>query len=152
MYTDSAFFYMYFCGYDAKGDLYVDGYTAYDGSFLLAVLPAGRKAFTNLMFNQTVNVAGGIMWDGRYMTIGDSGQGLSPIYRFKVRGLYATVVGKTILSAPNVNQYWISANTIVGPEQGYNTVGVWAYPSGKTLRSITNELDYPNGLTISPAN
>jgi hypothetical protein len=152
MYADSAFFYMYFCGYDDRGNLYVDGYTAYDGSFVLAVLPAGRKTFTNLTLNQTINVAGGIMWDGHYMTIGDSGLSVSPIYRFKVRGTSASVVGTTALSGPNVNQFWISGDTVAGPEQGNETVGIWTYPSGKIVRSITGELDWPNGLTVSPAN
>lgn len=152
MYSDPSFFYMYFCGYDDKGNLYVDGYTAYDGSFELAVLPAGSKTFTNLTLDQTINIPGGIMWDGHHMSIGDSGLSVSPIYRFKVRGTSATVIGKTSLSGPNVNQFWINGDTVTGPEQGNDTVGIWAYPSGKTIHSITEEqLYWPNGLTVSPA-
>jgi hypothetical protein len=152
MYTDAAFFYMYFCGYDNRGNLYVDGYSAYDGTFELAVLPAGRKTFTNLTLDQAINVPGGIMWDGRYMSIGDSGLSVSPIYRFEVRGTSASVVGETTLSGPNVNQFWINGDTVAGPEQGNETVGIWTYASGKAIRSITGELDWPNGLTVSPPN
>jgi hypothetical protein len=73
IYSDSSFFYMYFCGFDASGNLFVDGYTDYGGSFILAVLPAGSGTFRNLSLDQIIEVPGGIMWDGQYMTLADSG-------------------------------------------------------------------------------
>jgi hypothetical protein len=150
VYSDSNFFYMYFCGYDNKGDLFVDGFTAYDGSVVLAVLPAGHKTFTDLKLQQAINVPGGVMWDGRYMTLVDSGLQPSVVYRFVAKAGTATVVGSTSLSGSDVVQYWIDGNRIVGPQPNSDSVGIWSYPAGgQAITSITQDLEGPAGLTIS---
>jgi hypothetical protein len=150
-YTDSNFFYMYFCGFDSSGDLYVDGMTGYNGSFALAVLPHASSAFTNLTLSQSVTAPGGIMWDGQYMTVADSGVSPSSIYRFSVSGNAATVVGSTVLSGSDVVQYWIDGPRVVGPQPKTAKVGIWKYPAGgKALRVVKENLDVPSGLTISP--
>ena len=152
IYSDSSFFYMYFCGFDADGNLFVDGFTSFGGSFILAVLPAGTGTFTNLSLNQTIEVPGGIMWDGHYMTVADSGISPSPIYRFTVNGSTATVVGTTMLSGSAVVQYWVTGSKLVGPQPKTSSVGIWNYPAGgAAARSVTNDLNGPSGLTISPA-
>jgi len=152
IYRDSSFFYMYFCGFDADGNLFVDGYTSYDGSFVLAVLSAGSGTFTNLSLNQTIEVPGGIMWDGQYMTLADSGLSPPVIYRFTASGSIATVVASTTLSGSDVVQYWVSGSKIIGPQPKTSKVGIWDYPGGgKAVRSITNGLDGPSGLTVSPS-
>ncbi|MGP8101644.1 MAG: YncE family protein [Candidatus Cybelea sp.] len=149
-YSDSSFFYMYFCGYDNRGNLFVDGYTAYDGTVVLAVLPAGHKTFTNLSLQQAINIPGGIMWDGRYMTVADSGLQPSVVYRFVVKGSAAEVIGTTSLSGSDVVQYWVEGNRIVGPQPTSDSVGIWSYPpGGQAIATITQELDTPSGLTIS---
>jgi hypothetical protein len=149
---DSSFFYMYFCGFDATGNLFVDGYTSYGGSFILAVLPAGSGTFTNLSLNQTIEVPGGIMWDGQHMTLADSGLSPSVIYRFTVSGSTATVVGSTTLSGSDVVQYWINGAKIVGPQPKTSSVGIWDYPAGgEAVRSVANGLHTPGGLTVSPS-
>jgi hypothetical protein len=150
-YSDSSFFYMYFCGFDADGNLFVDGMTGYNGSFALAVLPSGSSTFTNLTLNQSIAAPGGIMWDGQYMTLADSGVSPSPIYRFTVNGTNATVVGSTMLSGSDVVQYWIDGQQVVGPQPKSAKVGIWKYPAGgKAVRIVKEDLDVPSGLTISP--
>lgn len=150
--SDSSFFYMYFCGFDATGNLFVDGYTSYGGSFILAVLPAGSGTFTNLSLNQTIEVPGGIMWDGQYMTLADSGLSPSVIYRFTVSGSTATVVGSTTLSGSDIVQYWVNGSKIVGPQPNTSSVGIWDYPAGgEAVRSVTDGLHAPGGLTVSPS-
>jgi hypothetical protein len=150
-YSDSSFFYMYFCGFDADGNLFVDGMTGYNGSFALAVLPSGSSTFTNLTLNQSIAAPGGIMWDGQYMTLADSGVSPSPIYRFTVNGTNATVVGSTMLSGSDVVQYWIDGQQVVGPQPKSAKVGIWKYPAGgKAVRMVKQDLDVPSGLTISP--
>jgi hypothetical protein len=152
IYSDSSFFYMYFCGFDADGNLFVDGYTSYGGSFVLAVLATGSGTFTNLNLDQTIEVPGGIMWDGQYMTLADSGLSPPVIYRFTVSGSTATVVGSTTLSGSDVVQYWVNGSKIVGPQPKTSSVGIWDYPAGgEAVRSLTNGLHAPDGLTVSPS-
>jgi hypothetical protein len=152
IYSDSSFTYMYFCGFDASGNLFVDGYTSYGGSFILAVLPAGSGTFTNLSLDQTIEVPGGIMWDGQYMTLADSGISPSAIYRFTVSGSTATVVGSTTLSGSDVVQYWVSGSKVVGPQPKTSSVGIWDYPAGGgAVQTVTDGLHAPGGLTISPS-
>lgn len=61
---------VYFCGYDPKGNLFVDG-VGTDG-FHFAELPKGKKTFTNITLKGgTVLYPGDVQWDGKYVAVGD---------------------------------------------------------------------------------
>ena len=84
-YQDSAFNAYFFCGYDNKSDLFVDG--ADYGSYhtLLAEIPAGKSTFTNIAPDQTIGYPGGVQWDGTYLTVGDAPPTSSIALKFPAR-------------------------------------------------------------------
>jgi hypothetical protein len=154
LYSDSSFFYMYFCGYDDSGNLFVDGLTGYGGSFVFAELPAGQKTFTNITPGQNIESPGGVQWDGTYMAVGDQGKGGgSTVYQITVNGSQGTVVGSTPLTdSKDVAQFWIQGTDIVGPDEGNEDAGFWNYPGGGApTKRIRRGLDLPEGATISQA-
>lgn len=132
-YTDKAMRVGYFCGYDARGNLFVDGLSAKnDGSFRLAELPHRATALVDLAVKQPIAMPGQVQWDGSYVAVGDSGVKPSVVYQFSVNGSSATMVGTTTLDGTmSVRQFWIDGASIVGPDFGKN-VGVWNYPQGGT--------------------
>ena len=153
-YSDSSFFYMYFCGYDATGDLFVDGLTGYGGSFVFAELPAGHKTFTNITLNQSIQSPGGVQWDGAHMAVGDQGNGNgSVIYQFTFSGNTGKAVGSTPLNgSEDVAQFWIQGRKVVGPDYGSGEVEYWNYPAGgSAINLITRGVDGPEGATVSEA-
>src|SRR5579863_7022790 len=96
-----------FCGYDDKGNLFVDGATN-TGTFALAELPAGGKAFITISVTQSPNAPGQVQWDGKHLAIGDTGVSPSIIYQFDVSGGVAKKVGSTTLrDSTMVEQFWI---------------------------------------------
>ncbi len=157
-YQDSAFNAYFFCGYDDKSNLFVDG--ADYGSYhtLLAEIPAGKSTFTNIAPDQTIGYPGGVQWDGTYLTVGDSSA--DELYRFKVSGKKATSVGKTSFKGDRsdlIVQYWIDGSSIIVPygtlPRDVRKVGFWSYPGGG---SPTPTLDVPRaseliGVTVSVA-
>ena len=148
IFTDRTMQTGYFCGYDAKGDLYLDGKSS-DGSFRLAELPAGGKALVDLAVSQTIKMPGQVQWDGKYVAIGDTSLSPSVVYQFAVSGKKASKTGSTTLGGTkSVRQFWIDGDRIVGPDYGA-FVGVWAYPDGGTA---TKKISVPGyGAAVSAA-
>ena len=63
---------MWFCGYDDKGNLYVDGTKGYSVTFGSAELPKGNKNLTNIVLKGgTIYFPGKILWDGKHVVVGD---------------------------------------------------------------------------------
>lgn len=130
------------CGYDAKGDLYVDGY-AYPNVFSFAVQPHAKRNFYQVTLPPGMKAtAGQVQWDGTYITI-ESGVGQTnalQIYRLTVSGTYkAKIAGTVTLSLASINPSlsWIHSATsqiIVPYELGYSSstssLGYWKYPAG----------------------
>ena len=82
-------------GYDASGNLYVNGYGA-DKSFQLATLRAGGSSLATTRvasLNNRKHGAGGLAWDGEYLVLAD------PItyelYRIALQGSSGTVAHAT---------------------------------------------------------
>lgn len=127
-YKDSTFVYYFYCGYDDKGNLFVDGYGNRYGEFRFAELPKGGTKFTNVSLTAKITEPGGVQWDGKNMTVGDQ---KGHVYR--IAGTSGKVVGTTTLRGSGKNasvgiaQYWIEGTTLVGPG---TIVGFWHYPQG----------------------
>jgi hypothetical protein len=150
VYGDSSFRTAAFCGYDAHGNLFVDGVDK-AGAFVLAELAHGSKTLTKLTVDQKINSPGQVQWDGTYVTVGDSGQAPSTIYQFSISGSNATKAGSTTLAGTtSVRQSWIEGSTIVGPDYGKD-VGVWKYPAGGSATQILTHV-HGYGAAISLAN
>jgi hypothetical protein len=157
-YTDPDVLRYYLCGYDTKGDLYVDGLSSGRGSFVLAELPKGNGTFTNISLNQSISLPGGVQWDGKYLAVAD--QDASVIYQFTISGGSGTEVHATPLGSPasDVFQFYIDGKTVIAPNDysvGSKTASnvlYYHYPAGGTpTRTITNIVHAPRGVVVSKA-
>lgn len=138
-----------FCGYDAQGNLFIDGLDR-GGAFRLAELPHHATALIDVSVSQSIAGPGQVQWDGSALAVGDTGVTPSVIYRFSVSGSSATRIGSTKLDATkSVRQFWISGGSVIAPDYDAD-VGVWNYPAGGSLvKRIGSVRGY--GATISPA-
>jgi hypothetical protein len=147
-YVDSAIEYYQFCGYDTKGNLFVDGMKS--GDFGLAELPKGQTAFTNITVNESIAYAGAVQWDGNAVAVGDYERNV--IYRFSVSGNTGTEVGVTHLKGGLFPiGFWIEGSTVIGPNDEGANVMFWKYPLGGLHTKKIIGLRYPWGATVSLA-
>jgi len=132
-YHDSKLHSMLYCGYDADGNLYVDGYDK-DNKFMIAELPAGAQRFTNIIFRDNIGAAGQIQWDGTYMTVETRFQ--PKIYQLKISGSHGKIVSATQLTGVGTRaaQSWIQGKGLIVPtgpgSKRPKVIGVWKYPQG----------------------
>lgn len=150
-YADSSLRSVAFCGYDAHGNLYVDGLDkTKGGTFRLDELPRHATALVNVKVRQKIVGPGQVQWDGSALAIGDTGVTPSVIYQFSVSGSSASRTGSTTLDASmSVRQFWIDGARVIGPDFD-SAVGVWAYPAGGSPVNQIKSL-HGYGAAISPA-
>lgn len=148
----------YYCGYDAHGNLFVDGLNGHGGG--LSELSKGASDLNVLSINGDIGDPGQVQWDGKY--ISTEGRASGNIYRLEVSGSTATVVGTTRLKGTiaNASQSWINGNYVILPyaTRGrlINKVGVWKYPaSGKRMTKFAHfsgsKFKALGGVTVSLA-
>jgi len=158
-YQNEAFNAYFFCGYDDKGNLFVDGadYGSYNTKF--AELAYGSSNLNSVTLDQTIGYPGGVMWDGKYLAVQDTYT--RTVYRFKMAGSKGTSVGSVNFKGNNtglLTQFWLDGSSILMPfgtlPRAVRKVGYWPYPKGGPLSQSygvkkSNELV---GITISVAN
>jgi hypothetical protein len=151
MFTDPDIYFMFFCGYDKKGNLFVDGQHFGGGGhgFQLAELRAGSSTFVNIAVPVVVDFPGAVQWEGTYVAIGD--QQADVIYHVRVVGVTGSIVGETVLSGGlDVVQFWIQGKRVIGPDYLASDAGLWAYPAGGTeLKTYPDPDGYAEGATVS---
>ncbi len=149
LYRNSSFYYMFFCGYDDSGNLFVDGQPAPSGGFAFAELPAGKVKLRNVSLNASIAFPGGVQWDGKYVAVGD--QTSSTIYRFTIAGNGGTLAGSTQLGeAKQIVQFWKQGAYVVGPDAIYYRVGIWKYPAGgNPVKFLSHTWGLPVAATVS---
>jgi len=140
---------LFSCGYDASGDLFIDGETQ-DNKIIFAELPKGGLKFENIALNYNLTTPGTVQWDGQYLAVGDQGNTL--IHRFSIQGSTGTQIGSVTLSGPiSVTQFWIHGSIVIGVDRFYSQVGFWKYPNGGSeIKAL--KMAYPLGATVSRAN
>lgn len=149
---------MYFCAYDDKGNLFVDGEKGLEGGgFEFAELPKGKTKFTNIALKgATINYPGSVGCDGKYVTVGDQEypytdeRDQSAIYQ--TTGAGGKIVGVTVLTgSDDVEEYVIDGKTVIGPDVYFNDVGFYKYPAGgKPTKTFKSEyLNGPHGAALS---
>ncbi len=146
-----------YCGFDSDGNLFVDGMSS-SGSFVLAELPKGTRAFVTLSVSQRVSGAGQVQWDGKHLAIGDTGVSPSVVYQFVVSGSTATETGSTKLDgSTQVEQFWIRDATLVAPDPSRSCgtgekgcIALYHYPAGGAAFK-TIALSGALGATVSIA-
>jgi len=159
-YTDPDILRYYLCGYDDKGNLFVDGLSPPNsgGHFVLAELPKGSGAFTNITLNQRISLPGGVQWDGKDLALAD--QDTSVIYQFRISGSGGTKVHLTRLGRPafDVFQFYIDGRIVIAPnDYSIGSKSAWnvlyyRYPAGGTpIRTISKADHEPRGVVVSKA-
>jgi hypothetical protein len=150
-YTDAAISNVFFCGYDNKGNLFIDG--TLNSVFAFAELRAFHSSFTSVTLNQSIGKPGNVQWDGAHIVVGDDTTGAtSTIYQFAISGRSGTKVGTTSLNGgTSIGQYWIQGGKVIGPNAGSNTGNVlfWNYPAGGSPTKTITGLSRPLGATVS---
>jgi hypothetical protein len=151
IYQDPAIINYEFCGYDNKGNLFVDG-TGQSGRFEFAKLPKGSDAFKNITLNQSIGWGGQVQWDGSRIVVGADSAAPAVAYQFVINGRKGKEVGSTTLSGSvSVPQFWVQGAVIIGPEAGANEVGLWKYPGGGAPIKTIARVHDPFGATVSLA-
>lgn len=149
-YTDPDISNVYFCGYDTKGNLFLDG--TQSSAFAFAELRSGKGTFTKIKLKQTIQTPGNVQWDGAEVAVGDIKGGV--IYQFTIRGKSGTEVGSTPLTGSSyVTQFWIQPPNVIGPNiysSGGNVL-FWKYPAGGSPTKTIAGLSLPAGATVSLA-
>jgi hypothetical protein len=148
------FFFPVFAGYDNRGNLFIDGNTNKQ-PFIFVELPKGASQFQNLTLNIPVTYPGPVLWDGKYVTVGvyneqASGNEQNVIYRVKVAGSKATVVGTSYFEGFEIYccSYSFHGKGIIGVTSIAQQIGTWAYPrGGAPIQTISGFRPY--GLTVS---
>lgn len=138
----------FFCGYDGRGNLYIDGWDRTANVILLELAKGGSKFIINKI-DKNVQTASGVQWDGKYVAVGDKGAGL--IYR-TVGGTGQVAQTIKLRNGTDVDQFWIQGTTLVGPNADPGgSVGFWPYPSGGSTTRTLGGFSNPVGVTVSVA-
>jgi hypothetical protein len=146
------------CGYDDRGDLFVDG--SGSGNFL-AELPAGGGAFANFALDGHFVAYGSVQWDGTHITL--SNPATRVVYRVRPEGSTVKVVGTTQLRGwttmytggwPYV-QTWLQGTTALAQLDALGDLGRWRYPEGGKIEQLIGRVGNGNatiyGIAISRA-
>ena len=107
----------FFCGYDASGDLFVDGTREGSSSgFGIAELRSGETSFRAIKLSHKIHRPGAVQWDGEYITVADAGANQATIYRLRLSGSKASVVGAVhVKGAHRLGQSLILGSNVVVP-------------------------------------
>jgi hypothetical protein len=155
---------LWYCGYDDKGNLYVsavdDRYA--DQARLLRLAPGGRR-LEPISLNAKLYTGTqwpSVQWDGKHLAV-SSMLYRKPItiYRLRISGDSATVIGTTTVSTPKnyyYGQTWIQSRNIIGVgmyKRGYQSAFFWPFPKGGEPRGgiekVGNLQQILWGVTVS---
>jgi hypothetical protein len=140
----------YYCGYDGDGNLFVDG-QGFGSQMRFAELRKGARTLTDIELQRSISLAGmgEVQWDGHYITIEDLTA--SSIYRLRVTGSKASVVGTTHLAGWNGPALsWIQGSSVAIPTGGSGAVlGSWKYPAGGAPSKTQKGPGSLFGVTVS---
>ena len=147
----------YACGYDSRGNLFVDGEDEYFQNFQFDELPASGKRYREIALNQPIGLPGGVAWHGNSVAVGDVYNAV--IYQFSLSGSTGTLVGTTPLSGTSaVWDFELDNGKVVVPNfveenQSSSALLSYEYPAGgSALRTIgAGVVEDPVGVAISRA-
>jgi len=139
MYYSSEFASFGLCGYDAKGNLYLSTFL-YGSQSQLVRLAADSSEFELISLKVTLynwSALPSVQRDGKYMTVSSSApREPAYVYRLRISGDTATVVGTTTLSSKRngtkSGQIWIEGKRVLGAAyffRGKGGVDSWSYPN-----------------------
>lgn len=151
-YQDGTLAALYFCTYDAGGNLFADGTDA-AGAFGLAELPNGGGSLHDVTVNGSIHFPGGMQWDGSDVAIGDQeykGSNTSAIYQVSVSGSSGTIDGTTVLGGScDVLGFAIASGQVAAPDVCEADAGLFKYPAGGKRTKTIKGLVFPIAAAIS---
>ena len=152
-YSTPHMFYYYYCSFDDKGNLFVNGISR-GSAVVFAELHGRNHNFTTLTLEQTISHPAGIQWDGKDLAVGDY---YAPeIYEFTIHRKTGIEVGSTPLNGAGggTNQFFIDGTTVIVPVVSYpGTIGYWPYPSGGSAIKVWHDgNEEPDAAVVSNAN
>jgi hypothetical protein len=174
-YSNSSCEFLWPMGYDRHGNLIGVGEST---GYNVCELAVGAGTMTVDSFSGTIGFAGGTMWDGKYIAVGDQETGGSfqtGIYQSTLSGSSLTEHTATVLSATCYNNYTDvvqpfivgTKNTPANKHQGTIVVGsnlwcpdgssggqveCWNYPTGGSpISSVGSPPAEPYGQSVSLA-
>jgi hypothetical protein len=146
------------CGYDDRGNLFVDGNGTAN---FIAELPKGGSTFANYALDSGFDVFGGIQWDGQHITL--TNPSTDQIYTLKFGKAAFKVIRTTQVDGwqnsysghwPYV-QTWLQRGTFIAQAGKLADLGLWRYPAGgnagKILRPFKSGDVNINGVAVSVA-
>jgi hypothetical protein len=153
LYSNRSIYYYYFCGYDGHGNLFVDGQGSDHETFAFAELRRGGKALQNITLNQSILWPGSLVWDGKYVAVGD--QKVANVYEFSISGSSGTLVNTTPINGIRFDDaFWIQGKRILVTNGGgsYQSINYFQYPiGGEPTKIVRKDVAGPRGLTVSLA-
>lgn len=151
-YVGYDFFFPSFCTYDYKGNLFFDGGDIH-GMFFFAELARHSKTMQRVTLPQSIQVAGGVQFDGQNVAVDDQGAGYkgSTIYEFSISGSTATQTGTTpLVGSVDVIGFDLFDNRVIGPNIGSSpNVMYWPYPKGGKARKTLTGFTEPVVVVVS---
>jgi len=151
VYADADMQSYYYCGYDNRGDLFVDG----GGRSAFAELPSGSATFVNIGIKRVKKHPGfgQVQWDGGYITLADPRA--REIHRLQISGSKGVIFGTTHFEGGVDRegwQSWIQSGTVIVPAGALGSeVGFWNYPAGGKRTRTIHGFGKPGivGVTVS---
>ncbi len=146
------------CGYDDRGNLFVDGNGTGD---YIAELPKGSSTFANDALDSSFDAFGNIQWDGRHITL--TNPSTDQIYRLKFGKAAFKVIRTTRINGwqNNYSGHWPYVQTFlqrgrfIAQTGNLAELGLWRYPAGgnarKTFRPFKSGDVNIYGVTVSVA-
>lgn len=141
------------CGYDDRGNLFVDGFGYNEvPRFAFGELRRGESKFRRISI-QFVGDPGPVRWDGKYIAIGDKESDW--INRYAIRGRSAVQAGTLTLNAVHwIAGFWIRGDRVVVTSAygmgSYPPLQYYKYPAGGSPISTT-DLNGADGVAVSVA-
>jgi hypothetical protein len=137
---------VYFAGFDASGNLFVDGWPPNFAQAAFGVVRHGSQTLETLTVKgATIAYPGGVQFHGNTVNVGD--QINNVVFQIAEDG---TVVGDTPLDgAANCVQGTIVARIFICPDSVNAAVEFFRYPSGGGPTRVMRAFTEPTGSTIS---
>ena len=148
-YANANFNVYLFCGYDAHGNLLVDGLNGPSTEAEFAELPRGGKNLKPVTLDTTIAYPGAVQWDGKYFAIEDVAKG--NVYQFGIAKGKGTRQGTVHVGVRSklIVQFAIDGSRLIVPfgatPRSVRKVGYWAYPAGG---SPTQVLQAPGAVQL----
>jgi hypothetical protein len=139
----------FFDGYDAKGNLFADGFTGNRSGWALVELPKGSKKAVTIKTSNAPVFPGSVQWDGTYVTVFD--QLTNSTYQYTVSGTTATLKHTiTYTGMGDCAQTWIVPGLLYCADAGTDAAEAFKYPQGgKPVATFTGAFDGPLGVTAA---